>query len=100
MTISHDPVRPSIKSAMSASFPMTKEAPLRPLGGRARGTARSDGRVRWVAVCALESAPSPLPSPPMEERGKCRLCASPVSRDKARAVGELGGALHDLADPQ
>src|SRR5713226_2461217 len=60
---------PGPQPIYAAHQPNNWQAPLRPSGGRGRGPARSAGRVRWVSAGALESAPSPQPSPPVGERG-------------------------------
>ena len=44
------------------------KAPLRPSGGRGRGPARSDGRVRWAMPRTGSSTALTLPSPP-DQRG-------------------------------
>src|SRR5207249_5069852 len=63
------PMRQHKIEARHNRFPCTTDPwapadPLRPSGRRGRGPSRSDGRVRWVPVSALESPTSPQPSPP------------------------------------
>jgi GTP-binding protein len=55
--------------AVYAQIEAARESPSPPVGGRGRGPAQSDGRVRWASADGA-SPPHPVPLPPMGGEGE------------------------------